>query len=215
MHRRWCIACDALQVFIVFSCLSSIVIAFHYMSLEHPFDPIRSQLNGPSVSRFGIFLTPSVRHHYWPLTNGQWPWPQRFEIFGLLNSSHRKHFDPFPTWISNTSVSKSRSLLPSEVWAWNGETRICVSPAMVDLPCCLLVDCVNAMFWVGNILGRGGWTCALLRLSEAGIVFCGLSTHLGKSQLEGESNKEGPPLYLSLVFNRKQSINTQVRSRWQ
>ena len=30
---------------------------FHPLSLEHQFDPIRSQSNGPSVSRFGIFLT--------------------------------------------------------------------------------------------------------------------------------------------------------------
>ena len=27
---------------------------FHPLSLEHQFDPIRSQSNGPSVSRFGI-----------------------------------------------------------------------------------------------------------------------------------------------------------------
>ena len=40
MHRRW----------------STFV--FHSLSLEHQFDPIRSQSNGPRVSCFGIFCSP-------------------------------------------------------------------------------------------------------------------------------------------------------------
>ena len=59
MHRRWCTAGDAPQVMYRRWCLSSLFLfCFHCFSLKSgtPINPIRFQSNGPSVSRFGIFL---------------------------------------------------------------------------------------------------------------------------------------------------------------
>ena len=74
-------------------------------------------------------------------------WPRRVEIFCTFKQFNWKYFDPFPTFLSSTSFSKSKlllSLLASEVWTSScelgshGEIRIHVWSAMVELPCYLV-----------------------------------------------------------------------------